>query len=136
MKILPASVKSAIILLGYLFATAIMVSCEDESEAKKQSYEVSYEVITASNGWFGEYIIETGEKVCHCSAPLLPSGWTYSFSVDKKPFVLHIDATVDGYTGQEDTPDITTNIYVNNELVATNTSNWIKGVASADFEIK
>jgi hypothetical protein len=124
-----------------LLTSLVATSCNDDNIddvkiKKSEKIEVRYEVLTASTGWFGEYIVESGEKICHCSAPLLPSGWTYSFNVEEKPFNLHIDATVDGVTGESATPDITTNIYVNDELVASNTSNWAKGVASADFEVK
>ena len=68
--------------------------------------------------------------------PLPASGWTYSFEVTDKPFTLHIDATCDSGSGIPGSPDVTTNIYVDNELVASNTSNWAPGVASADFVVK
>jgi hypothetical protein len=124
-----------------LLTLLVVTSCTDDNTddstvRKSENIEVRYEVVTASTGWFGEYVVESGEKVCHCSAPLLHSGWTYSFKVQEKPFNLHIDATVDGLTGEPGTPDITTNIYVNDQLVASNTSNWTKGVASADYEVK
>jgi hypothetical protein len=124
-----------------LLTSFLVMSCKDDSldevkVRKSENIEVRYEVVTASAGWFGEYVVESGEKICHCSAPLLPSGWTYSFNVEEKPFNLHIDATVDGITGEAGTPDITTNIYVNDQLVASNTSNWTRGVASADYEVK
>jgi len=116
--------------------TTVLFACEDEPVAR--TYQVKYEVITTSGKWFGEYIIETGEKLCTCNDTelLKPSGWTLSFEVrTAKPFELHIDGTTENDFGNPGAPDVTTNIYVNDELVATNTSNWSPGVASSDFVI-
>lgn len=121
-------------LLILIFIVSLLLSCNQEDE--NPSTQVKYEVITTSDGWFGEYIIETGEKICTCPTTILPSGWTYSFRVTEVPFTLHIDATSEKNIGEVGAPDVTTNIYVNDELVATNTSNWAPGVASADYVIK
>jgi hypothetical protein len=99
--------------------------------------QVKYEVLSASDKWYGEYINESGVKICNCSQPLESSGWTYSFTVPEKPFTLHLDATIEcSCAGLAGAPDITTNIYVDGNLVASNTSNWAPGVASADFEVE
>ena len=113
-----------------------LFACDEKDEPT--GTEVKYEVVVATSGnWFGEYIDEHGVKVCNCSQPLLPSGWTYSFRVNKKPFTLHLDASTDDpLFGQPGAPDVTTNIYINNQLVATNTSNWAPGVASADYVLE
>jgi hypothetical protein len=112
-------------------------ACQNDAEPAGIS-QVKYEVITTSGKWSGEYIIDTGEKVCACTqAELKSSGWTLEFDVTNKPFELHIDATTERLgSGDPTTPDVTTNIYVNNKLVATNTSNWAPGVASADYTIQ
>lgn len=117
--------RIAIIFIPLIIFTQL--SC---TEDEKVTYDIKYEVLTASGEWFGEYIIETGEKLCNCDHPLLPSGWTYSFQVTKTPFVAHIDATSTCWCH-----DVTTNIYVNNKLVVTNTSNWGLGLSSADYNI-
>ena len=119
-----------------ILLTAVIISCDEDANEEKPSVQVKYEVITTSDGWFGEYIIETGEKLCTCPYTILPSGWTYSFKATDIPFILHIDATTEKNFGEVGAPDVTTNIYVNNKLVATNTSNWAPGVTSADYVIE
>lgn len=114
-----------------------LFACEEETTLK--TYSVRYEVITTSGKWFGEYVVETGEKLCTCNDTeiLKPSGWTHQFEVKtSKPFELHIDGTTETNFGNPGAPDVTTNIYVNNKLVASNTSNWAPGVASVDYTIQ
>lgn len=114
-------------LLSYAFAC---------SEEEREFTEVTYEVITTSGNWFGEYINEEGDKVCFCTPPFPSTAWKYTFGVYDKPFTLHIDASSECCVGEVGSPDVTTNIYVNKKLVATNTSNWAPGLASADFIIE
>lgn len=112
------------------------ISCTDNSDALATTHEVSYLVEAGSNNWYGEYISSTGEKICNCKIPLLSSGWQYKFTVEA-PFTLHIDATVDSpLYGTSDAPDITTKIFVDGLLVASNTSRWTKGATSSDYEIQ
>lgn len=130
---LTQAIKHTTLLCLLIFVT--LESCNQE-EPEPKVFEVKYEVKSADSHWHGEYIIETGEKVCNCNMPYLEANWTTTFRV-KKPFTLHIDASVNStLPGTYSTPDITTNIYVNDSLVVSNTSNWIKGVASADYELK
>ena len=119
-----------------LFLLLVTISCNDESPDAQPPVTVKYEVITSEGLWFGEYIVQSGEKDCICSPPLGENGWTYSFEVNEIPFTLHIDATTEINFGSPGAPDVTTNIYVNDILVATNTSNWAPGVASADYVIE
>ena len=118
-----------------LLMVAAFTSCTKESEEPEFSAIVKYEVLVAEGIWYGEYISEKDEKNCFCYPPFPESGWTYTFEVTKKPFTLHIDASADK-NGLSDSPDVTTNIYVDDELVVSNTSNWAPGVASADFVIR
>jgi len=121
-------------VITILLASFALSSCDEKDDPRR--IQVRYEVVTTGNAWFGEYITVTGQKICNCSQPLLPSGWTHSFGVENTPFTLHIDATVDGFVvGDPAAPDITTRIYVDDELVSTNTNNWGKGYASADYVI-
>jgi|GEM_PF-2778017 len=121
-----------LIRISALVLSIFMLSCQEE----ETTYTVKYEVITTAPGWYGEFINEKGERECKCAPPAYQSGWERTFKV-QAPFTLHIDGFVDGFeTGKPETPDLTTNIYVNGELVAGNTSNWTKGVASADYEIR
>ena len=121
------------IALSALLLFAVF-ACEKDEPAP---VDVKYEVLTESGDWHGEYINEKGEKTCFCEIPLPSNGWTYTFTVKERPFTLDIDATTDSsISGQAGAPDVTTNIYVNDKLVATNTSNWAPGVASSDFVVK
>jgi len=109
-------------------------SCDERDEP--ETFEVTYEVLTSAGNWHGEYIDEKQEKICLCGLPLPSSGWTYSFSVKHTPYTLHLDATTaSSEAGEAGAPDVTTNIFVNGDLVATATSNWAPGVASADYVI-
>ena len=114
---------------------AMMCSCTQETPVERVPVNIKYEVLTNEGNWYGEYISETGEKICICSLPLPVTGWTYAFTITEKPFVTHIDATSDANTGDY-MPDVTTNIYVNDKLVATSTSNWAPGIASADIRVE
>ena len=127
-----------LIHLAVLIIGLTVSGCTKEEDDPTPDFTVKYEVTTASGDkWYGEYINETGEKICLCtSQQLATSGWTYTFSA-KAPFVLHIDATAESpFFGTENAPDVTTKIYVNGEVVATNTSRWAKGVTSSDHELK
>ncbi len=108
------------------------------SDDPVKTYSVKYEVITGDQGkWFGEYINEVNTKVCLCTADQLKSnGWVYQFSITKKPFVLHIDATTEKNFGNPGAADVTSNIYVDGKLVASNTNKWAPGVTSADYTIQ
>lgn len=123
--------------IALFICSLTILACQNDVEPAK-TYQVKYEVITSSGKWHGEYVTETGIKVCLCTAEQLGStGWTYQFNVTKKPFTLHIDATTsESSFGTPSAPDVTTNIYVNNELVNTNTNNWAKGVTSVDYIIQ
>jgi hypothetical protein len=124
--------KKGILLSVFLFFS--ILSCNEKDEP---AVDVKYEVLTETGDWFGEFIDESGEKVCFCEIPLPANGWIYTFQVKDRPFTLHLDATTDSsLSGQAGAPDVTANIYVNDKLVVTNTSNWAPGVASADYVIK
>lgn len=117
-----------------LLLMSLVLACKEE---EPRSFEITYEVVTTSGTWMGEYISESGEKLCFCNPPLPASGWKHTFVITKVPFTLHIDGSTDCICrGQAGSPDVTTNIYVNEELVATNTSNWAPGVASADYVVQ
>lgn len=120
----------------FLLLLIVIAACQDEAPVGEPVKTVVYEVITTSGQWYGEYITETGEKQCVCTPPLAPSGWRYSFEVSSAPFDLHLDATSECCSDTPDAPEVTTNIYIDGELVATNTSNWAPGVASADYTVR
>ncbi len=116
------------------FVLLAAFACEEDDDPS--GYQITYEVFSEVPNWYGEYTDKDGTKVCNCSTPLLSTDWTYSFRVSP-PFEAHIDATIgEGESDTPDSPAITTNIYVNGELVASNTDNWAKGVASADYVLE
>lgn len=126
--------KNSILVLILFHA----ISCKEDEPVVSKSH-VKYEVLASSGLWVGEYIVGSGEKLCTCdeSSPLKPSGWIYEFDVTTKPFVLHIDASTDCICrGDVGAPDITTNIYVNNVLVESNSHVWAPGVVSSDYIIE
>lgn len=125
--------KSGIMLLTI---TALVIACSKETPEITNPTLIEYKVTVTSGNWYGEYISETGEKICFCKPPLPASGWTYSFEVSEKPFTLHIDATAEVNLGKPEAPDVTTSIYVDNILVVSNTSNWAPGVASSDYVVR
>jgi hypothetical protein len=122
--------------LATFILALLAFACACGSNEVSDPVQIKYEVLTTSGNWYGEYIAENGERVCFCYPPWPDSGWTYSFNVTSKPFTLHIDASSEIGPGVVGAPDVTTNIYVDNKLVAGNTSNWAPGVASADYEVK
>ena len=123
--------KKTIPLLLLAFFT--LLACDKD----EPPVEVKYEVLTEEGDWYGQYIDETGEKICSCEQPLPTNGWTYTFRVTERPFTLHIDATTESsLSGTDGAPDVTANIYINGKLEVTNTSNWAPGVASADLIVK
>ena len=124
--------KTAKVLSVLLIMT--VSACREDEPAP---VDVKYEVLTEAGDWHGEYIDEKGQKICLCEIPLPTDGWTHSFQVRKRPFTLHLDAATDsGLSGLTGAPDVTANIYVNEQIVATATSNWAPGVASADYVIR
>ncbi len=129
--------KKLIYLTIFIIGFAVF-GCGGEEDDPAPEVTVKYEVTTASGDkWYGEYIDETGKKVCLCDPKQFgESGWTYTFNITA-PFVLHIDATTESpFFGTEKAPDVTTKIFVNGQEVASNTSRWAKGVTSSDYELK
>lgn len=127
-----------------LLSSLFLLSCNNDDDSPKVVAKVMYEVITSNNeNWHGEYINENNEKLCLCNSEVFSpgdllfqaSGWTYEFDVSSdSPFVLHIDAA--SISNDLVDVDVTTNIYVNGELVATDTNRWADGATSSDFTIE
>jgi hypothetical protein len=120
------------IVLGLLVCLAIASCKKDKHELKPFDYTLTYEVITSSGKWFGEYIDSTGAHVL--TNGLLSSGWKYTFKLKSFPFEMFVSATSDSrFSGSAGSPDVTINFYSNGVLFKTETNNWAKGVTSLDY---
>jgi hypothetical protein len=97
---------------------------------------MTYEVITSSGKWFGEYFDQTGARA-YTNPSELPSGWKYEIKTDKLPFQMFLNATSSCVCfGTSTSPDITINFYVNDKLVKTEKNNWAKGVTSIVYDVQ
>jgi hypothetical protein len=103
---------------------------------------VTYEVITSSGTWFGEYFNDKQERLyTHDVASGVvfpqPSGWKYTFKPATLPFQMYCHATTTCQcSGTSTSPDVTINFYVNGKLMKSETNNWAKGVTSIVYDIQ
>lgn len=124
-----------------LTIVVLLISCKkDETPAPPRPDEVlvTYEVITSSGTWYGEYYKYNGERG-YTSAPGAPfvataSPWRYSFKPASRPMYIYCHGTSTCHcSGTPTSSDVTVNLYVNDKLVASETNNWAKGVTSAIY---
>jgi hypothetical protein len=122
--------------LIYILALCLsFIHCKKHTENKPLDYTLTYEVITSSGTWFGEYKDSTGQQIQTGLA--MPSGWKYTFKLKNLPCEMFVNATVSCIcSGSPTSPDVTINFYSNGDLFKTETNTWAKGVASLGFEIK
>jgi hypothetical protein len=122
--------------LIYAFSFCLLFfNCKKYAEEKPLEYTLTYEVITSSGTWFGEYKDSTGQHVQTGLA--MPSGWTYTFKLKSLPFEMFINATTSCLcSGGPSSPDVIINFYSNGGLFKTDTNTWAKGVTSLGFELK
>lgn len=125
-----------------LFSCLILGCSEDEDPVIK----VTYEVITSGGAaWYGEFDDENGQRIntFDLNGGPLPSGWKYSFEPKVSPITVTIHGTAecptcDNATQRENSQDLTVNLYINDELVQTQTNmcrgctiGTVKGMATA-----
>ena len=117
-----------------LFAITSMSCSKFESEISLGEYRITYNVVTESDNWFGKFIGEEGE-VCLCEAPFQPSDWSYTFTTNRIPSKLQIEATSELFdeTKMTDFPDITVSIYINGELKDIQTNSIADGKTLATY---
>ena len=109
--------------------------CKKHTTTKPKIYKLTYEVITSSGTWFGEYKDSTGKRIQTSTSML--SGWKYTFYLNSLPFEMFVNATTTCVcSGSPSSPDVTINFYSNDALFKTQTNTWAKGVASLDFELR
>lgn len=139
----------------YFLISALLLSFSC-SEKDEDPINVTYEVITEDGAfWSGEFIDENGERIITFSlneyfsesgGHRMPSGWKYTFSPKVQPIELLIAAgttcipCLDGEAGAI-RPSITSNIFINDQLVWTETDNCrdctatnLKGIATSWFK--
>lgn len=143
--------KNAILLFLLIFILAS--SCSEDDNAP---IEVTYEVITENGAfWTGEFVNENGERITTISLDgffteteghRMPSGWKYTFNPKVQPIELLIAASSEcrqclNNNPEAGRPSITSNIYINNKLVWTETDNCrectaenLKGLATSWFK--
>ena len=127
-----------------LAIAVFLISCKKEetpAPPRPDDFLVTYEVITTSGTWFGEYYKYNGERG-YTSDPGSPfvamqSPWKYNFKPASIPMEIYCHATTTCIcSGTPTSPDVTVNLYVNGKLVATETNNWAKGVTSAIYKLQ
>ncbi len=129
--------------ISILSLVTLFFSCKKELDAPPRPNEslITYEVITSSGTWFGEYFNEKQERL-YTSPPAgvfvpQPSGWKFNFRPAFKPIQLYCHATSTCIcTGTPTSPDVTVNIYVDGNLMATQKNNWAKGVTSVVYDLQ
>jgi hypothetical protein len=109
--------------------------CKKHTTGKLPTYKLTYEVITSSGSWFGEYKDSTGNHIQTSTS--MPSGWKYTFYLKSLPFAMFVNATTTCVcAASPSSPDVTINFYSNDTLFKTETNTWAKGVTSLEFELR
>ena len=123
-------------ILSILLVFSMFSACKKNTvELKPLEYTLSYEVITSSGTWFGEYNDSTGKHASTNNS--MPSGWKYTYKLKSLPFDMFINATSTCVcSGTATSPDVTINFFSNGTLFKTVTNNWAKGVTSLDFHLQ
>lgn len=108
--------------LYFISICLILFSCKKETTKKQLDYILTYEVITSSGTWFGEYTDSTGERVS--TTYTMPSGWTYTFKLKSMPFEMFTGATSTCLCPDlANSPGVTINFYSNGTLFKTEKNN-------------
>ncbi|MBC7827534.1 MAG: hypothetical protein H7122_07305 [Chitinophagaceae bacterium] len=120
----------------YLLSLCLfLIQCKKRIPEKSLSFNLTYEVITSSGTWFGEYTDSTGQRAQTNAA--IPGGWRYSFQINELPFEMFVGATASCLCSTSpSSPDVTINFYSNGSLFKTETNTWAKGVTSLFFKIQ
>lgn len=119
-----------------------VIACEDNTtETRTDEMEVTYEVTTSRDLWFGEWLNDKGEREYSQKGDALPdyigsaSGWKYTYKATP-PFSMMCHATTVLEPNTPNSPSVTVKLYLNGTLVKTETDNWAKGVTTAVYEVE
>jgi hypothetical protein len=120
----------------YALTTCLLFfNCKKHVEQKELDYTLTYEVITSSGTWFGEFQDSTGQRVQ--TNFTMPSGWKYTFKLKSLPCEMFVSATTTcGCYGLPASPNVIINFYSNGGLFKTDTNTWAKGVTSLYFKLQ
>jgi len=117
-------------LIGLCTVLAGTVSCTSpDSEITLGRYRVTYKASVESGQWFGNYTDRNGSSICVCIEPYQSDGWLHSFTTNEIPAELSFEVTSEFYPDSTvvDKPDVTASIYINGELLKTQTNSLSDG---------
>lgn len=104
-----------------------------EEELTLGEHRIVYKVNTESGDWFGSYIDKNGETICLHEEPFQHGEWTHSFVTNTVPKELSIEASSELFSDSTivNKPDVTASLYIDGELVETQTNSIADGKTEA-----
>lgn len=102
-----------------------MISCSEfTSEITLGEYRITYRANVERGLWYGSYTDRQGNSICVCEEPYLSDGWMHSFATSELPSELSFVVTSEFYADSTviDKPDVTGAIFLNGELLASQTN--------------
>ena len=87
-------------------------------------YRITYKAQVENGLWYGSYTDADEASICICEKPYQPDGWLHSFATNEIPAELTFEVTSEFFTDSTlvDKPDVTASIYLNGELLKTQTN--------------
>lgn len=115
----------------------ILSSCtKEEPQLPVIIPEVTYEVVTSSGNWFGEWRDANGKLTGSDVKSSYESGWVRTFTPNALPFELNCRASTSVFTvNPSGAPDVTVNLYIDGKLVASETNRFGVGITQAKFQL-
>ena len=102
-----------------------LISCSDlSSEITVGEYRITYQANVERGLWYGSYTDAQGKSICVCETPYQPDGWMHSFATSELPSELSFVVTSEFYADSTvvDKPDVTGAIFLNGELLISQTN--------------
>jgi len=113
-----------------LILVVLLYSCDKVgTEITLGEYRVTYKVGVERGLWYGNYLDGNGKSICVCEEPYQLDGWMHSHATKNLPDELSITVTSEYYADSSvvDKPDVTASIYLNGELLKTQTNSIADG---------